>query len=137
MSQPTRRDAVAAFVPQQPLALQLGIVVEALGDDEAVLSLPFAPANVTIGDVVHGGAIAALIDTAGMAAAWANDEPAGPGGATISLSVDYAAPAAATALTARAAAYRRGRSTCFCAVTVVDEAGDVVAKGLMSHRYAR
>jgi uncharacterized protein (TIGR00369 family) len=137
MSQPTRREMVRGFVPQQPLADHLGIELTSIDDDDvAVLTMPFASHNVTIGDVVHGGAISALIDTAGMAAAWANDEPAGAGGGTISLNVDFAAPARNTALTARAEAYRRGRKTCFCAVTVTDEAGDVVAKGLMTHRYA-
>jgi uncharacterized protein (TIGR00369 family) len=136
MCQPTRRQVVNEFVPRSPLAAHLGLRLEALHDDAAVLVLPFAEHNVTIGDVVHGGAIAALIDTAGMAAAWANDEPAGPGGGTIGLSVDFAAPAAATDLTARATAYRRGRSTCFCDVTVTDANDAVVAKGLVTHRYA-
>jgi uncharacterized protein (TIGR00369 family) len=136
-SQTTRRELVRGFVPQQPLAAHLGIVIEAIDEDDvAVLRMPFAAHNVTIGDVVHGGAIGALIDTAGMAAAWANDEPAGAGGGTISLNVDYAAPARATDLTARAVAYRRGGTTCFCEVTVTDAGGQVVAKGLMTHRYA-
>jgi uncharacterized protein (TIGR00369 family) len=136
MSHPTRRDVVAQFIPNSPLVAHLGIRVAELGDDRAVLVLPFAEQNVTIGDVVHGGAISALIDTAGMAAAWCNDDPPGSGGGTISLNVDFAAPAARTDLTATAVAYRRGGRTCFCDVTVVDEGGAVVAKGLMTHRYA-
>ena len=54
-----------------------------------------------MGDVVHGGAIAALLDTAGMAAAWSDDTvPEKLAGATVSMSVSFAAAARATDLTA-------------------------------------
>ena len=47
-----------------------------------------------MGDVVHGGAIAALLDTASMAAAWADDTvPEAVAGATVSMSVDYVSAA--------------------------------------------
>jgi uncharacterized protein (TIGR00369 family) len=89
-----------------------------------------------MGEVVHGGAIAALLDTAGMAAAWSDDTvPDTLAGATVSMSVSFAAAARATDLTARATVVRRGRSLCFCEVTVVDAAGAVVAHGSMVHRY--
>lgn len=133
---PTRREVVSAFIPQSPLVGHLGIEVAELGDDAAVLRLPFAEHNVTIGDVVHGGAVAALIDTAGMAAAWADGAEAGAGGGTISLSVDYAAPARGTMLTAHAQVVRRGGRICFCEVTVSGDDGGVVAKGLVTHNYA-
>jgi acyl-coenzyme A thioesterase PaaI-like protein len=48
---------------------------------------------------------------------------------------DVAAAARATDLTARATVVRRGRSLCFCEVTVVDAADAVVAHGSMVHRY--
>jgi uncharacterized protein (TIGR00369 family) len=107
---PTRRELVAGFVPRSPLVRTLGIRLDRLEPDVAELVLPFAEQNVTIGDVVHGGAIAALIDTAGMTAAWADDgtRPDAMAGATVSMSVYYVAAA------------RRG---------------DVVAKGLVTHRF--
>jgi acyl-coenzyme A thioesterase PaaI-like protein len=71
---PTRREIIEQFIPNSPHAAQLGINVVSLGTDEAVLELPFKPELATIGEVVHGGAIGALIDTAAMAAAWATDE---------------------------------------------------------------
>ena len=132
----TRREVVAGFIPASPLVRTLGIEVAELGTDVAELVLPFRAENVTIGDVVHGGAISALIDTAGMAAAWANDDEAGAGGGTISLSVDFAAPARSTGLRARAEVVRRGGRICFCEVTVTGDDGTVVAKGLMTHNYA-
>jgi uncharacterized protein (TIGR00369 family) len=134
----TRRELIAAFVPQSPLVRRLGIRLDRLEADLAELVLPFDPGNATMGDVVHGGAIAALVDTAGMAAAWADDAtPDAAAGATVSLSVDYVAAARAADLRARAEVVRRGRSLCFVEVTVRDGdgAGDVIAKGLMTHRF--
>ena len=41
-------------------------------------------------DIVHGGAIASLIDTAGMAATWSDDsEPESLAGSTVTLNVNY------------------------------------------------
>jgi uncharacterized protein (TIGR00369 family) len=131
----TRREVVEQFVPVSPLAAHLGIRIESLEPDAAELVMPFAEHNVTIGDVIHGGAISALADTAAMAAAWSDDGEAGPGGSTISLSLDFAAPAARTDLRARGEVYRRGR-TCFCTVTVTGEDGTVVANGLATYRFA-
>ena len=133
---PTRAEIMRAFVPASPFAKELGIELVDLRLDHAELRLPWAPRLATIGDIVHGGAIAALLDTAGMAAAWSDDTvPEKPAGSTVSMSVSYAAAAVASDLTARASVVRRGRSLCFCAVTVTDPEGSVVAHGSMVHRY--
>jgi uncharacterized protein (TIGR00369 family) len=124
------------FVPNSPLPGKLGIELLALGDDRAELWLPFDPANATMGEVVHGGAIATLIDTAGMAAAWADDAvPEALGGATVTLNVDYLAAAIGTDLRAAATVRRRGRRLCFVSVEV--RAGDdrLIATGSMVHSY--
>jgi acyl-coenzyme A thioesterase PaaI-like protein len=71
-----------------------------------------------------------------MAAAWSDDfEPEGIAGATVSMSVSFAAAAVASDLTAHADVVRRGRSLCFCEVKVTDAEGTVVAHGSMVHRY--
>jgi uncharacterized protein (TIGR00369 family) len=89
-----------------------------------------------MGDTVHGGAIAALLDTASMAAAWSDDAvPDAVAGGTISMHVDYVSAARGVDLVATAVAVRRGRSLCFCVVTVADPEGAVIAKGLAVHRY--
>jgi uncharacterized protein (TIGR00369 family) len=132
----TRRALVAAFVPRSPLVRHLGIVLDALEDDLARLRLPYDRALATMGDVVHGGAIAALLDTAGMAAAWANDdEVEAPAGSTVSLTVDYLAPVRGADIVATARALRRGRTLCFCEVDAEDTDGRLVAKALMTHKY--
>jgi uncharacterized protein (TIGR00369 family) len=134
---PTRAEVIREFVPASPFAAKLGLRLERAGDDEAVLVLPFRPELATMGDVMHGGAISALIDTAGMAAAWADDtEPESLAGSTVGLTVDFLAAAKGSDLTARGRVLRRGRSLCFCEVDVTDSDGEPVAKGLMTHRYS-
>ena len=64
------RDVIAQFIPHSPFVAKLGIVADQLGDDEVRLRLPWDPSNVTVGDMVHGGAIATLADLTVMAAAW-------------------------------------------------------------------
>ena len=65
---PSRREVIEQFIPHSPLVGHLGMRLESIGSDEAVLVLPFRPELATLEDIVHGGAIASLIDTAGMAA---------------------------------------------------------------------
>ena len=133
---PTRRQVMEQFVPNSPLAGKLGIELVVLADDRAELRLPFDPANVTMGDVVHGGAIATLIDTAGMAASWADEVvPKALGGATVTLNVDYLAAAVGTDLTAVAIVSRRGRRLCFVGVEVRSEDERLIATGSMIHSY--
>ena len=78
MSTPTQpqtgADVMAQFIPSSPFVAKLGIVADVLDADEVRLRLPWDPTNVTIADMVHGGAIAALADVAVMAAAWAGAE---------------------------------------------------------------
>ena len=133
---PTRREIVEQFIPNSPMVRHLGIRVERLEPDVAELMLPFAEHNITIGDVVHGGAISTLADTACMAAAWSDDAvPEAVAGGTVSMNVDYVSAAHGVDLVATAVAVRRGRSLCFCEVTVADPAGAVIAKGLAVHRF--
>jgi uncharacterized protein (TIGR00369 family) len=133
---PSRREIIEQFIPSSPHAAQLGIRVVSLGTDEAVLELPFKPELATIGRVVHGGAIGALIDTAAMAAAWATDEvPESVAGSTVSLSINFTSAADAVDLRAEARVARRGGRLSFCEVTVTDPEGTVVAQGIATYRF--
>ena len=68
----TRMELVQALRP--PHAAALGIEIAEIEVDRCVMSMPFKPELVTVGDVVHGGAISALVDMAVTVAAWATDE---------------------------------------------------------------
>ena len=133
---PTRQEIIAQFIPASPLVKHLGIKVQTLEPDHAELLLPYADEIATMGDVVHGGAIASLIDTAGMAAAWADDvEPEALAGATVSLHIDYVAAARGQDLLATATVARRGRSLAFTDVRVTELGGRLVAKGSLVYRF--
>jgi uncharacterized protein (TIGR00369 family) len=135
---PTRLEIMREFVPHSPLVQHLGMELRVLERDRAELALPFDPRLVTLGDVVHGGAIASLIDTAGMAATWADPdvEPESVAGATITLNVEYIAAARGQELLAVATVVKRGRSLCFTDVTVTEPDGRIVAKGSVVQRFA-
>jgi uncharacterized protein (TIGR00369 family) len=134
--QPTRREIIEAFIPNSPHASELGIRVISIGSDEAVLELPYKPELATIGNVVHGGAVSALIDSAAMAAAWATDEvPENPAGSTVALSVNFAAAADGVDLRAEGWVASRGGRLSFCEVRVTDPQGAVVAHGIATYRF--
>ena len=83
--------------------------------DEVRLRLPWDPTNVTIGDMVHGGVVAALADVAVMGAAWTGaDVPDSLRGVTTSISSQFLAPAQATDLIAIRRVLRRGRTLVNC-----------------------
>ncbi|HET6549412.1 MAG TPA: PaaI family thioesterase [Solirubrobacter sp.] len=132
----TRREVIQQFVPNSPLVQHLGMRLEAIEDGRAELVLPFRPELATIDDVVHGGAIASLIDTAGMAATWSDDtEPDSLAGATLTLNVNYTSAARGKDLTAVATVTKRGRSIVFSDVTVTEPDGRVVATGSVVQRF--
>jgi uncharacterized protein (TIGR00369 family) len=135
----TWREIIRDFIPSSPLVRHLGIELRTLEPDLAELLLPYRAELATMGDVVHGGAIATLIDTAAMAAAWAHDEEAPPGatGSTVSMTVEYLEAARGGDLLATGTPARRGRSLCFCDVLVTEPPGErLVAKGVVVYRFA-
>lgn len=135
-AKPTRREIIEAFIPNSPHAASLGIKLVSIGNDEALLKLPYSDQLATMGDVVHGGAVSTLIDTAAMAAAWASDEiTENPAGATVSLAVNFASAARGVALQAESKVVRRGGRLSFCEVSVRDPEGELVAHGVATYRF--
>src|SRR5947207_14710355 len=92
----SRADIVRQFLPTSPYVGHLGIQLADMQPDMATLTLPFDNSLVTIGKTIHGGAIASLIDTAAMVAAWSDSAVAeNLRGTTVGLTVTYLAPAEA------------------------------------------
>ncbi len=132
--QQTRKQLVEAFIPHSPYAAALGISIERISDGHAVLAMPFKEELVTMGDVVHGGAISTLIDTAATVAAWATDEvPESPAGATVSLSINFVAAARSVDLRAEARVVRRGRRLSNIEVHATDPDGKLLAHGIATY----
>lgn len=118
-----------------PFNRHLGLRLGRLERDRAEVVLPFTPSLPTLGEVVHGGAISALADTAATVVSWAGVEDPGEGrGATVALTVEFLAPARGRDLTATARVLRRGRALCFAEVDVTEPDGRLVAKALATYR---
>jgi uncharacterized protein (TIGR00369 family) len=129
------RDVIAQFLPASPFVNKLGIVAEVLEPDHVRLRLPWDPSNVTIGDMVHGGAIATLADLSVMAAAWSGaPAPESLRGVTVSMTVDYLSPARSTDLIGIGKVLRRGRSLVNCEADVMLPSGELVAKAIATYK---
>lgn len=116
---PAGADLVRSFIEHSPFAKRLCLTLDRADADGAVVSMPFDEHVVTVGDTVHGGAIAALIDVAATAAAWAGVETVSDlRGSTVSLTVDYLAPARGHDAVAEARVVKRGSRLCFSHVEV-------------------
>jgi len=131
----TGDEVMAQFIPASPFATKLGIVAEELDGDEVRLRMPFDPTNVTLDDMMHGGAIASLADMTVMAAAWAGaDVPDSLRGVTTSLSMQFLAPARGTDLIGVGRVLRRGKTLVSCDVDVITPEGKAVAKAIATYK---
>lgn len=123
------------FQPQlDPFQVLLGFHLDLVTPEFCRISLPFKPELRTAGDVVHGGVIATLIDSAGVVAAWSDADHSVTRGATADLSVSYLSAAHAVDLVAEARVMRRGRSLVFIEVDVTASTGERIAKGLVTYK---
>src|SRR6185312_4255377 len=91
---PSGADIIRQWLRTSPFVGYLSIELVALAPGTATLRLPYDKTVTTIGSVVHAGAIATLIDSAGAAAAWSDAEvPTNIRGTTVSLAISYLAAA--------------------------------------------
>lgn len=72
-----------------PLCATLGIRALSLTAEEVILALDWAPELCTSGDVMHGGALMALADSAGAACAFLNLPAAAEGTTTIESKTNF------------------------------------------------
>jgi len=113
----------------------LGMRVESMDKDVARVSMPYRDELTTLADVVHGGAISSLIDTAAAAAAWSAAEGIETlRGTTVSLTVQFLAAARSADLIAEARVIRRGKNLCFVEIDVSDADGELAAKGVVTYK---
>ena len=128
-------ELIAAFLPHSPFVGLLGIEAVKLSDDGATLRLPWRPDRATMGDLVHGGAVASLADCAVMATAWCGAPlPEQLRGATVSMALEYAAGARAEDVFAEGRLIRRGRSLCAVEVDLRGADGRMIGKAIASYK---
>jgi uncharacterized protein (TIGR00369 family) len=136
MAEPS--DRIVQGIVGSPLGRELELRLEEARPDLVRVAMPFAKRRTTVGDTVHGGAIAALLDTAATAAAWSGvEDPARHRGTTIGFSVNYLDAANGEDLVAEARVIRRGGSITVLGVSVFAPGGRLVAEGLVTYKLSR
>ncbi len=118
-----------------PYGQLLGLVLESCEADHVVVRLPYRSEVATLGDTVHGGAIAGLVDTAATAAFWAKpDLAASARGTTIGFSLSFLSAGRGVDLVADARVRRRGREISNGEVIVRDTNGRDVAQAIVTYK---
>jgi len=113
----------------------VGIEFESAAPGLVVCSVALRDEHLNYNEVVHGGVISSLVDSAAGGAVRsvrAAAEIASRPHATTDLHVVYIAPASGTRLVATARVVRRGRTVVFTEVDVADDGGKPVARGLVT-----
>jgi uncharacterized protein (TIGR00369 family) len=129
---------IAERIVRAPFGALVGLEVVSVERDRVAVRLPFRPEVTTVGDLVHGGALAALVDTAATAAAWASEALAPDSrGTTVGFTINYLAGARGRDVIATARVARRGGSLCVLDVDVADAAGEPVARALVTYKLDR
>jgi uncharacterized protein (TIGR00369 family) len=126
-------EAIRRGMDRGPYATLLGIQFEEIRMGYARMRLPYRPELDQPFGVVHGGAIASLLDTVVVPAIITTfDFPRRM--LTIDLHVHYMAATVREDLIAEGWLRRRGRSIAFLAAEARKPSGDVVAHGEMSYK---
>ncbi|SNS41827.1 uncharacterized domain 1-containing protein [Micrococcales bacterium KH10] len=102
-----------------PLATTMGMTVHAASAREAVVTMPVAP-NTQPAGLLHGGASAALAETAGSLAA-ARHAPAGRVAVGVELSITHHRPAHTGNVTATARAVHLGTTLATYEIEIRDD----------------
>lgn len=133
--QQASRAAVPEVMLATPYLSSLGLVFDRYEPDEVALRLPFRANLTNDGTFYHGGVIAAVMDTAGAAAAWSNhDFNKGIRASTVALSIQYVGACKRSDLVCHARAVRRGKELIFNEVTARSPTGALIAHGVQTYR---
>jgi uncharacterized protein (TIGR00369 family) len=131
------RFPVLRQLSEGPFSTLLGFTVDSATEGKVTVRMPFHERLLNYGPLdvpIHGGAISSLADFAACAAVWTL--PATQRSATISLTVNYTAPAVQSELLATAAVRRGGKRVASIAVEIRDRNGTLIADALVTYKIA-
>jgi uncharacterized protein (TIGR00369 family) len=129
------RQLVELAIVRSPYGKLLGLELASAEPDRVRVRLPYRLEVTTLGDTVHGGAIAGLVDACATAAFWAHpDATPQARGTTIGFSINFVSAGRGQDLVAEARVRRRGREICTGEVSVTDAAGREVAVALVTYK---
>ncbi|MEX0584075.1 MAG: PaaI family thioesterase [Sneathiella sp.] len=124
----SQNDLTAYIHKRMPLTATLGIKCAKMSPEEVVLTLDWSPAVCTGAGILHGGAIMALADSAGGAAAFANLPDGANGTSTIESKTNFLGAVRDGRITATARPLHVGGSTIVIETEVRNDAGKLVGK---------
>jgi acyl-CoA thioesterase len=110
----------------------LGIELDLIEHGRARLSLEVEQRHLQLAGIMHGGAIATLVDTAVAFAIVGASRP-GARFTTIEMKVNYLRPIQAGRVVAEARLIRDGRRIVVSDCDVFDSKGELAAKGLLTY----
>lgn len=114
----------------------VGIEMQEVRRDYCRMRLPFRPELEQPMGIVHGGAIATLIDVVVVPAIGSAYGP-DVGFSTVDLQIQYLRPLSNEAAIAEGTVVKRGRRIIFCAADVVGEtSGKTIARGTLTYSLA-
>lgn len=113
------------------LAVLLGFVAESAGKGRAVLRMDVKEHHRQLHDVVHGGVLAALADTAAAVAAY-TAVPEGAEIVTIELKINYLIPVPEGRIRAEAVVLRAGRNFVVTECEIKTQENALAAKALLT-----
>lgn len=126
MDNQTKAKLTKGFIEAMPFCAALKMRVDEIGNGLAEISMPFSAD--LVGDpkrgIIHGGAVSALMDTCGGAAAICHPK-AGESSATINLRIDYMRAATPGArIIAKAECFHVTRAVAFIRAVATDDGND-------------
>jgi uncharacterized protein (TIGR00369 family) len=129
---PEREKAIRERFEVNHFPRLLGIEIDAMEPGRAQLSVAVRQELLQLQGVMHGGAIASLVDTA-VAFAIIGDVPIEARFTTVEMKVNYLSPIRSGRAIADARVIRNGRRIIVAECDVTDSAGKLVAKGLLTY----
>jgi uncharacterized protein (TIGR00369 family) len=127
---------MAKVIEMTPFMKHLGMEFIEGSEGYARLKLRYQDENSTMGQALHGGAIASLIDTTGAMAAWTTAEIATPKyfGSTVGVNVNYLSGAIGEDIFAEGRILKRGKEIIYSDVKVTNGEGKLLAQGTVVYR---
>jgi 1,4-dihydroxy-2-naphthoyl-CoA hydrolase len=129
MTDPAATELIHA---QVPLCATLGITADTFRPDEVVLSLDWAPTLCTGNDVLHGGIVMALADSAGGVCAFLSLPEGAAGTATIESKTNFLAATRSGTVKARSRPLHIGKRVIVLETDVRGDDGMLAAKVLQT-----
>lgn len=127
-----QRTRLEGLIAKVPFAHLLGIQIESIEPGHSVVLLPIREELKQYHGVLHGGAVASLIDTA-MALAILPELKEDEQTTTVDLTVNYLRPLSRGIAKAEARILRLGRSVIALSAEVFDEDGKLAATSLSTY----